>query len=94
MISFSAGTSCPLWDTRHAYGNAFLRSFGAGNADKAEHNVVAGVGRVREECQLLARRIREDGFEDEAFTLSDEFVSKSIGNLRPRRADMLSSRAM
>ena len=44
-----------------AHGNAFLRSFGAGNADEAELNVVAGVGRVREECQLLARRIREDG---------------------------------
>ena len=61
----------------HAHGNAFLRSFGAGNADEAEHNVVAGRDRVREECQLIARRIREDGFEDEAFTLSDEFLSKS-----------------
>jgi hypothetical protein len=52
----------------HAYGNAFLRSLGAGNADEAEYNVVTGGDRVREERQLLARRIGEDGFEDEAFT--------------------------
>ena len=61
----------------HAHGNAFLRSLGAGNADEAEHNVVAGGDRVREERKLFACRIGKDGFEDEAFALSDEFVSES-----------------
>ena len=66
----------------HTHGNAFLRNLGAGNADEAEHNVVAGGDRVSEERQLPACWIGEDGFEDEAFTLSDEFASKGIGNLR------------
>jgi hypothetical protein len=60
---------------------SILRSLGIGNADEAQVNVVAGVDCAVEECQLLARRIREDGFEDEAFTLSDEFAPKSAGNL-------------
>ena len=70
----------------HAHGNAFLGSLGAGNADEAEDNVVAGGDRVGKERQLLARRIGEDGFEDEAFTLSDEFVvAEYRQSLRPRR---------
>jgi hypothetical protein len=64
----------------HAHGNAFLRSLGTGNADKAEHDVVAGSDRVREERKPFARRIGKDGFEDEAFALFDEFASESIGD--------------
>ena len=45
----------------HAHGNAFLRSLGAGNADEAEHDVVAGGDRVREERKLFARRIGVHG---------------------------------
>ena len=46
-----------------------------------KQNKVAGGDRVSEERQLPCW-IGEDGFGDEAFTLSDEFASKGIGNLR------------
>jgi hypothetical protein len=46
-------------------------------ASKAEYNIVAAGDRVHDEDQFFARPIGESGFKDEAFTLSDEFLSKS-----------------
>ena len=61
----------------HAHGDAFLGNLGAGNSDEAEYNIVAACDRVHDEGQFFARPIGENGFKDEAFTLSDEFLSKS-----------------
>lgn len=65
---------------RDALGNTLAGKPGRYEPDEAEEGGVAGVGGALEEGEFVADGIGEDGLEDEALALAEEYVADGSGD--------------